>query len=382
MSALARLSLSFFRTLLPWFVLGLGLLATGISWNLTRESQLRLVKTDFLLHAECTTAEIRKRLGAYEQVLRGAVALFGATGSISQNQWRANVERLNITESVVGTQGVGFVKLIPDKEKPAHITAMRSDGITSYDIWPRGTRNVYAPVVYLEQMGQRIPRAIGFDMFTEPVRRAAMELARDQGTAVISGEVTFFQETDQKEHTGFLMYLPIYRSGVTPANLVARRTQLSGFVYTLIGLATLIGGTLDAQAANIDLEIFDGTILASESLLFDLDKSPSFLGKRAPSALSVLSTLDLPGRTWTLRYEALPEFVASREDQKPLLVLIGGALISFLLFSLKHQRPEANRDKHERDRHPRLPRRGNTDAGMASTDAAIPLGRRGVIRRR
>ena len=334
MSALARLSLSFFRTLLPWFVLGLGLLATGISWNLTRESQLRLVKTDFLLHAERTTAEIRKRLGAYEQVLRGAVALFGATGSISQNQWRANVERLNITESVVGTQGVGFVKLIADKDKPAHIDAVRSEGIASYDIRPRGTRNVYAPVVYLEPMGQRIPRAIGFDMFSEPIRRAAMELARDQGTAVISGEVTLFQETDQKEHTGFLMYLPIYRSGANPANLEARRTQLSGFVYTPIGLETLIGGILDAQANNIDLEIFDGIAPSDESLLFDLDKSPRFLDKRAPGAFSILSTLDLHSRTWTLRYEALPAFIASREDQKPLLVLIGGVLISFLLFSL------------------------------------------------
>ncbi len=37
-------------------------------------------------------------------------------------------------------------------------------------------------------------RAFGFDMYSEPVRRAAMEAARDTGAAALSGKVVLVQE--------------------------------------------------------------------------------------------------------------------------------------------------------------------------------------------
>jgi PAS domain S-box-containing protein len=320
--------------ILPWLVFALALLATGIGWDLARESQLRRVQTEFTLRADQATTEIRKRLLAYEQVLRGGVALFGATGTTSRTQWRAYVERLNIAESLSGARAIGFVKVVTDEDKASHIRAMRSEGLPDYDIRPPGLRDVYAPVVYLEPFSDRIPRVTGFDMFTEPVRRATMERARDQGLATISGEVKWVTEIEQKEQKGFIMYLPVYSGGALPASVEARRSGVAGFVYAPFRMTSLIGGMLDPQADGIDLEIFDGAAPASESLLFDLDKTPRFLDKVLPGTLSMLSTIDVNNRTWTLRYEALPKFIATRDDQKPLLVLAGGALISLLLFGL------------------------------------------------
>lgn len=320
--------------IVPWLVLALALLATVIGWDLARESQMRRVQTEFTLRAEQATTEIRKRLLAHEQVLRGGVALFGATGSASRTQWRAYVERLNIAESLPGVRAIGFVKVVTAEEKASHIDAMRSEGLTSYDIRPPGARDVYAPVVYLEPFSDRIPRVTGFDMFTEPVRRAAMERARDQGLATISGEVKWVTEIEQKEQKGFIMYLPVYRGGAMPASVEARRTEVAGYVYAPFRMTSLIGGMLDPKSEGIDLEVFDGTAPSPESLLFDLDQTPRFLDKMVPGALSILSTIDLNNRTWTLRYEALPKFIEARDDQKPLLVLVGGALVGLLLSGL------------------------------------------------
>lgn len=334
MSAPAHRPLSFFSTLLPWLVLGVGLLATGIGWDVARESRQRHIKTDFNLHTERATAEVRQRLRAYELVLRGGVALFGTSGSVSRAQWRAYVERLNTTESLPATDRIGFIRLITDEGKPAHINAMRAEGFINYDIRPGGIRNIYAPVVYLEPFGDRNPRAIGYDMFTEPHRRKAMEIARDQATATISGQVKWTQEMDQKEQSGVLMYLPVYRGGASPATSDVRRAELTGYVYAPIHIDSLISGVLDPQIDGIDLEIFDGDSLARESLLFDLDKNPRFLDKKLQGAHSILSTVAIYNRTLTFRYEAMPQFSASRDDQKPLLVLIGCGVISFLLSGL------------------------------------------------
>ena len=57
-------------------------------------------------------------------------------------------------------------------------------------------------------------------MFTEPVRKLAMEQARDTGKIAISGIVKLVQETDKEERKGFLIYQPVYRNGL-PVETVA-----------------------------------------------------------------------------------------------------------------------------------------------------------------
>ncbi|MEQ1519179.1 MAG: CHASE domain-containing protein, partial [Usitatibacteraceae bacterium] len=325
---------SAFALALPWLVLTLGLLACGIGWDTARESQQRRIESEFRTRAERATVDIRSRLLAYEQVLRGGIALYAAAGSLTRQQWRAYVERLNIDESLPGVQGIGVVRFVGSEDKAKHVAAMRAEGPPDYDIRPAGVRPEYGPIVYLEPFSDRVPRATGFDMLTEPSRRDAMERARDHGVATITGEVKWIQESDQQEQRGFLMYLPMYRGGSMPASVEARRTQLAGYVYAAFRMDNLVGGTLDWKTDGIDLEIFDGTAPVMNALLFDLDKTPRFLGATSANSLSMLSALDLNSRTWTLRYEALPSFFAARDDRKPLLVLIGGGLISLLLFGL------------------------------------------------
>jgi CHASE1-domain containing sensor protein len=48
-------------------------------------------------------------------------------------------------------------------------------------------------------------------MYSETVRRAALNKATEENTAIISGRVKLVQETDQDVQAGFLMYMPIYR---------------------------------------------------------------------------------------------------------------------------------------------------------------------------
>jgi two-component system cell cycle sensor histidine kinase/response regulator CckA len=49
-------------------------------------------------------------------------------------------------------------------------------------------------ITHIEPFTGRNLRAFGFDMYSEPVRRAAMEAARDTGAAALSGKVVLVQE--------------------------------------------------------------------------------------------------------------------------------------------------------------------------------------------
>jgi hypothetical protein len=71
-----------------------------------------------------------------------------------------------------------------------HTRAVRREGFPDYAVHPGGPRDPYTAIVFVEPFSGRNLRAFGFDMFQEPVRRAAMERARDQGRAALSGKVS------------------------------------------------------------------------------------------------------------------------------------------------------------------------------------------------
>jgi PAS domain S-box-containing protein len=330
----ARKFLAPLKAPLPWIVLGLSLLATGIGSALVREGQLRLAETDFKLRTDRASGDLSKRMLVFEQILRGGVALFGVTGTVSRQHWREYVERLRIGESFPGVQGIGFAGVVSAEGKARHVDGIRAEGFPNYDIRPPGTREIYTPIVYIEPFSDRNSRAFGYDMFAEPVRRLAMERARDDGTTAVSGKVRLVQETDDKGQAGLLMYLPVYRGSTSPASVAARRATLAGYVYAPFRMNDLMAGVLDQTMNDIDVKIFDGTDTSQDALLFDRDETPQLPGGLNSARLSVASSIHVSGRPWTLQYAARPRFLASRDDQKSLLVLAGGGLISLLLFGL------------------------------------------------
>src|SRR5690606_16254373 len=110
-------------------------------------------------------------------------------------------------------------------------------------------------------------RAFGYDMYSEPVRREAMERARDSGLPALSGKVTLVQEFGPEVQAGFLIYLPIYANGVTPVTVDARREALLGFVYSPFRAHDIMDSIFSDSLSDVDIELFDGAPLA-DTLLF------------------------------------------------------------------------------------------------------------------
>jgi CHASE1-domain containing sensor protein len=79
-------------------------------------------------------------------------------------------------------------------------------------------------------MDQRNRAALGFDMLTSPVERAAMEQARDTGQPTATSRVRLIQEIEPRKQAGFVIYVPVYRQGQPAATLEERRAALAGFV--------------------------------------------------------------------------------------------------------------------------------------------------------
>jgi len=178
----------------------------------------------FQAHAARLHDRLRERISTYDEILRGAAGFFAASQNVSRSEWRDYVSALALDEGYVGIQGLGFSKLIRPADLDSHIQAIRSEGHPEYGITPPGERPVYSAIVYLEPFYGRNLRAFGFDMYSEPVRRAAMDRAILTADIAYSGKVRLVQETDSDVQPGVLAYLPVYQGGAShPARPSAAR---------------------------------------------------------------------------------------------------------------------------------------------------------------
>ena len=161
-----------------WMLLGLSLLATLTgTLQVNREVESRAL-VRFASACDRVVLHVRERLDAYALVLRGGAGLLGGSEFVSRAEWRAYFETLDPTLSIPGVQGFGFAESIAPGELAAHVARMRAAGHPEYRVWPAGERAAYSSVVYLEPFTGANRRAFGYDMYSEPVRREAMDRAR------------------------------------------------------------------------------------------------------------------------------------------------------------------------------------------------------------
>jgi PAS domain S-box-containing protein len=322
---------------LAWAILAVSLVLTAAAWHFSAQSVEGRARDAFEHRVHEVHGAMEDRLLAYEQILRGGVALMEASGHVSREEWRRYVESLAIGSTFPGIQGIGFSQWLAPAAVAAHVAAVRAEGYPQYVVRPEGPRDGYSAIVFLEPFDARNRRAFGFDMYSEPVRREAMARARDTGAAAMSGAVTLVQENGTDVQRGFLVYLPVYRGGAPAGTLEERRAALVGWVYSPFRMKDLMRGMLGREPRGIDFAVYDDATADAGALLYATDAASD----RSPSEFSMRVPLARAGRTWTVEYHGR-DFIAATDGGQSAMIGIGGLLIDILLFfviaSISHQK--------------------------------------------
>lgn len=315
---------------LPLFVLILSLVVTYRIWERTAEIDLSEMETKFHARSNLIKNHLEQRMKAYEAVLSGLRGLFASSDKVSREEFRTYVEMLHLADNFPGIQGVGYAQQILPEQLGKHHTQIRKEGFLNYTVYPDTTRAVYTSIIYLEPFTGRNLRAFGFDMYTDAVRRAAMDAARDEARAVISGRVRLVQEDGNQEQSGFLMYLPVYENRLPHDTLAAHRKSLLGWVYAPFRMNDLMNGLNDGKSDDIDVEIYDGHGVDPNKLMFDLDHS-TFKQGNAPSLFVHSDVLSIAGHEWTLLTRSRFEFEEREKDDTPAVLAWAGCGFSIFL---------------------------------------------------
>ncbi|WP_296805121.1 CHASE domain-containing protein [Thiocapsa sp.] len=346
-----------------WATLVSGLLCTALLTLVVRAEVEALAKYELTFVAAEIADRIQTRLAAHAQILRSGAALFAASEEVTRDEWRTFVAGLRLDDQMPGIQGVGFSLPIMPEQLQAHLDVVRREGFPDYRVWPEGERSLYSSIRYLEPFSGRNLRAFGYDMFSEPVRRAAMEEARDRDIAALSGRVRLVQETDEDVQAGALMYVPVYHDGMPVGTIEERRAALAGWVYSPYRMNDLMRGILgrweQRDGMRIRLAVYDGDGLAPETLLYDSQPGAPIAGSPGGTGVARIP-LDFNGYRWTLVFSSQASGGLSVGTLKVWSIAAAGTLISLLVAGLVHavaklraqaERLVAELDAHRRTEH-------------------------------
>lgn len=276
-------------------------------------------------HVDENKNAIERRVQKYENALRSGTGFLQGSEYVSREEWHHFIQTLDPAQHYPGVQGIGVSMMIHPDDVSRIEQNMRSEGFPSFALKPKGVRDHYSAILYLEPLDRRNRNAIGYDMYSEPVRRAAMQRAADTGLPAISGKVKLMQEIDSDVQPGFLMYLPYYKTYQKIDSIEERRKALIGFVYSPFRMNDLMRA-IGSHDDSLLFEIYDGEKPSENNLLYRSFRPSGYISEHTAHR-----TITIGGRNWYISYASSPQFDASTDSNYPLFLTLSGLVFYFFL---------------------------------------------------
>ena len=315
----------------PFIALIILIVLSALVWQYYKNTTLNREERRFNEYVDRFIADTTERLQRYETVLLGGAGVFAASEDMTRDEWQAYYQHQQVDPRYQGVRRISFIRIIKHRELAQHIEEVRAEGFPDYTVWPAENRDFYAPLIYLEPFDNAARAALGFDLLTDPVRQSALEQARDSGKAALSGMIILVGEKTQGRRPGFLLVVPVYENSLTPDTVEERRLVIKGYVVGAFVAPELMACIFPDQVHEIGVQLYDGTEISPETLLYNSYVQPEADSERRPLFTST-ETMDLYGHQWTMVFESMPAFEAVADRNSHWAILSAGLLISFLIF--------------------------------------------------
>ncbi len=317
--------------LIPLLTLIVALSTTWLVSDRERQANSKELHSQFDFALRETVNRMEQRIASYEQMLLGVQALISTAAASDRARLHDYLEMLPAGSNFPGIQAIGFVEYVTAEHTDAHIASMRQNGWPHYEISPTGHRDVYAPVTVREPYGSPVRTEPGFDTWSDPTRRIALELARDSGMAAITGKVKLKVDSDANASPGLVMYIPIYARGEARDSVAQRRANLVGWVFASFHMDQLVASLYGEPPPGLRFALYDGVEPSEVALLYH---SSDAQHGNMPDALAANEYIVAGGHTWTLSMTALPAFGARFGSGASHAIIGTGIVLSVLLTML------------------------------------------------
>lgn len=239
---------------------------TGLSIYVIERSENEKRRAELAEAVQAVGSALERRSYAVSAYLRSGAALFSTLDEVTPVMFRRFVRELQLDAGNSGSEGIGWAEEIRGDETEEFETRLGDSLGKPVKIFPapamvRSGQHV-VPVTFLYPLTVRNARAIGYDMYSEHNRAAAMEASIRAIKPIASAPVTLLQEADGRA-VGFIIYMPVFDQRTD-------NPKLRGFVYSPYNGASFLSSAMERESSgDASFRLYDGRI-SSETLLAEV----------------------------------------------------------------------------------------------------------------
>ncbi len=314
-----------FPRALPFTLFGIALLATGLFVNNFERLDRAANSAQLYRQANDLANELEYKAAENTVYLNAAASLFSGSEEVSKRQLSDLIADLGERAAERGVLGVGWARWMKAGDIEAFQAEQReATNAPDFTIRPVPISPFaeMAVIAVLAPDTESNHAALGYDMYSEAKRRAAMDAAISTGRASATAKLQLVQDFNRETRPGFLIYVPVFARQSTDRRWV--KGPLKGFVYSPIRAQEFLSAALRrVPHDDINVQLYDGPVQASNKLAESVIEGSQGETTRR--------TVVVGDRTWTLVVTSVNTRLLSPVSR---LSLLAGILVSLLVLAL------------------------------------------------
>jgi len=329
-----QMRLSFPPGVASALTLAAGFVATAAVYIAVSNLEGEKTRMAFEQRANARILALRQGIDQAVEVLRVTNHLFASVEQVTRRQFHdftvpllrryPFITAFNFHRQLVDAERAGFEAQLGRVAAASVITEM-ADGTTR----PAPRRPRYNAIEFIEPMAGN-EAAFGLDIAPNAERTATLARAVDSGRPSATALLSLVQDT--RPHAGLLVMLPVYRLHAALGSAAERRAALIGDTAAIIRAGDLVQKILSSNSMLADpgilLTVYAG---ADDGLVHQVFRSGAALA--GPARPPLVKTIDVAGQPWRIEVAQVRRPYLG-EHANSLRVLVGGALLSFLMSAL------------------------------------------------
>jgi len=252
--------------------------------------------------------------------LEGLARFYENNSTVSPEDFKRFTEYLAKNQAV---QAWEWIPAVAAADKQRFEEEARAMGLKDFEIWQKDEngkritangREVYYPIFRVTPLTAN-ERALGFDLGSEPLRRAALEEAMRTGLSTATAPTTLVQETGNQK--GMLLFRPVFERD--------NPKQLRGFALAVLRMGTLL------KSAGLDKSVpMELSLLRKDTVPESL--ATTWVDAPPPATEYVISRPVFAfGKVFSVAAHAGPEFLLLYPARTAWLVALSGLLLTAAL---------------------------------------------------
>lgn len=322
---------------------------TTILASYASKKEKQYLKLEFEKDSSALAAELDKTLFLHLNKLILIKSFYSASNSVEREGFKAFTE--DTLNKFDGIQALSWNPYILSSERTAFERMMREQTGNHFKITERDSskqlinaanRAEYVPISFIEPIKGN-ESALGYDVYSDEIRKEAINRARDTGEIATTARITLVQESGKQ--FGMLAFMPIYHNGTSTKTIAERRSNIKGYAVAVFRGGDIASAALkDAHRKNLSYKLIDLTAPVKEQLLFASDSArgnqalqpfaeqeKGLFGKTY--TLLSQTNIDIGGRHWQFEVTPTEAYITEhRTDTTWYMLLVGFILTSMTGF--------------------------------------------------